>query len=151
MFIKPQRIPEPMEFRHHPARWLRHWISAPFIYTMIVPIVILDVFLEIYHRICFPLYGIAYVKRWQYIRMDRHQLSYLHWLEKINCAYCSYANGLAAYTVQIAGETEKYWCGIKHQEKPGVFPQLHQKDFLKYGDEEAFNKFCKLQSKKSRR
>ena len=133
-----------MEFRHHPSRIWQHLLSMPFIYVMIVPMVAFDICMEIYHRICFPLYGLRYVTRSEYIRIDRNKLSYLSWIESLNCAYCGYANGLMHYASAIAGATEKYWCGIKHLEDRGFRPPEHQKDFLAYGDEEAFKEFCKL-------
>jgi len=105
---------------------------------MIVPLIILDLWIEVYHRVCFAAYGISYVKRSAYIKIDRHKLEYLNFFEKINCVYCGYANGLLQYSCVIAGETEKYWCGIKHK-SDGIFiePQ-HHKDFIPYGDKESY-------------
>jgi len=40
----------------------RYLLSAPFIYGMIVPALIWNLGLEIYHQICFRLYGIPLVK-----------------------------------------------------------------------------------------
>ena len=58
-------------------------------------------------------------------------------IEKINCAFCSYANGLIAYTREIASLTEAYWCPIKHAKRlNGSHPRY--KDFLDYGDAEAY-------------
>lgn len=118
------------------------WLSMPFIWGMVVPLMFLDVTMEVYHRVCFWLYGIGYVKRSKYIKIDRHKLAYLAWYEKIACAYCGYANGLLAYSVEIAGETEKYWCGIMHKKYSGFVPPKHQDEFLKYGDEQGFKKFA---------
>jgi hypothetical protein len=140
-----------MEYKSHPERILRHWVSAPFIYIMILPLLMLDLFLELYHQICFRLYAIPRIPRGDYIKIDRHKLKYLRWFDKINCAYCGYANGLAAYCVAIAGETEKYWCGIKHNTaaRPSFHEPMHQKEFVAYGDKEAYEKrYCKLVSKK---
>lgn len=120
------------------SRRLRHFLSFPFIMVMIVPLVIFDFFLEIYHHICFPFYRIPLVKRENYIKMDRHKLSYLNWMEKIFCAYCGYANGLLNYGFTIAGETEKYWCAIKHQKDPDFVPPPHHKDFAEFGDAKGF-------------
>ena len=90
------------------SRKFRHWISYPFIWITILPLIILDIFLELYHRACFPFYGIPYVKRCKYIKIDRHKLQYLSLGNKIGCAYCGYANGWPNYASVIAGETEKY-------------------------------------------
>lgn len=122
---------------------LRHLVSCPFILGMSIPMVVLDITMEIYHHICFPLYGIPIVKRSQYICIDRQKLSYLNGWDKLWCMYCGYANGLMAYGVRLAGETEKYWCGIKHKSVGGFVEQPHQKDFLAYGDEKAYREFLK--------
>jgi hypothetical protein len=64
--------------------------------------------------VCFPIYNIAKVRRADYLVFDRHHLAYLNALEKLNCAYCTYANGIIAFTREIAARTEQYWCPIKH-------------------------------------
>ena len=134
-----------MEHKKHPERSFKHVLALPFIYMMIFPMILLDFFLEIYHRICFFCYGIPYVKREDYIRIDRHKLNYLTFIEKINCVYCGYANGFAGYFVRIAADTEKYWCGIKHDNYKNFNAPKHHADFLEYGDEKAYKeKYCKL-------
>jgi hypothetical protein len=89
-------------------------LVSPVIYAGIVPLLLLDLFVSIYQAICFPVYGIAKVKRADYFVFDRHHLAYLNALEKLNCAYCSYVNGLIAYAREIIARTEQYWCPIKH-------------------------------------
>ena len=53
-------------------------------------------------------------RRRDYFVLDRYRLGYLNAIEKVNCTYCSYANGLIAYIREIAARTEQYWCPIKH-------------------------------------
>ncbi|GAB4141749.1 MAG: hypothetical protein Fur0024_4040 [Patescibacteria group bacterium] len=118
-----------MEFRKHPERNLKHILSAPIIWSVIIPIVIADIWVEIYHRICFPLYGIPLIKRSEYIRIDRYKLSKLSFMERLNCVYCQYVNNWINYVQKIAGATEKYWCGIKQNNLQNFFPPDHQKDF----------------------
>lgn len=130
-----------MRFRRFGKFNIRHLASAPFIYSIIVPVVLLDIVAEIYHRICFPLYRIPYVKRSAYIRIDRHKLSYLDPLEKLNCMYCGYVNGFLAYAVRIAGDTEAYWCGIQHQQTKRFQSPSHHRHFLPYGDEQALQDY----------
>src|SRR5262245_35207782 len=72
-------------------------IPAPVIYSLIVPIGLLDLWVTVYQSICFRVYGIALVKRSAYIVLDRQHLAYLNWIEKINCVYCGYSNGVFAY------------------------------------------------------
>lgn len=129
-----------MEQLKYPERWFGHLISMPFIWGLIIPLAISDMFTEIYHRICFPLYGLSFVKRSDYIKIDRHKLKYLTFPQKLGCIYCGYANGAIHYWSEIAGRTEKYWCGIMHQKKKGFIPPRHHKDFAEYGNETAFRK-----------
>ncbi len=127
-----------MEYLHHPDRVPRNLISMPFIYVVIVPLVFLDIVMEIYHRVCFPLYGLKYVRRDKYIFIDRGRLSYLNWYQKINCMYCGYANGLMRYASEVAHQTEIYWCAILHEGQDKT-PEFEK--YLPYGDEEAYREF----------
>ncbi len=113
-------------------------ITAPFIYAVIVPLVLLDLFVTVYQAVCFPAYGIAKVKRGDYLVFDRHHLAYLNALEKLNCAYCSYANGLIAYVAEIASRTEEYWCPIKHARRLQG-SHARYRDFVDFGDAEAYS------------
>ncbi|PIZ99438.1 MAG: hypothetical protein COX77_01470 [Candidatus Komeilibacteria bacterium CG_4_10_14_0_2_um_filter_37_10] len=99
----------------------------------------MDIWIEIYHRICFPFCHIPYVQRRHYIKIvDRAKLQYLNLLQKIYCMYCGYGNGVIRYWAQIASETEHYWCGIQHKNEPPFIAPSHQKDFSKFGDEVEF-------------
>ncbi|MFA6089257.1 MAG: hypothetical protein WC755_05310 [Candidatus Woesearchaeota archaeon] len=137
-----------MKYKHNGIN-LKNTLSVPFIWLLLVPLLILDLIGEIYHRICFPLYGLKCVKRKEYIIVDSYKLPYLSWMDKIYCLYCEYANGLLPYMSKIAAETEKYWCGIKHRPSKEFHQPKHHKDFLEYGNEEEFKKFCKMQKKKN--
>lgn len=112
-------------------------ITAPVIYALIVPLVLLDAAVTIYQSICFPAYGIPRVRRRDYLVFDRHNLAYLNAIEKLNCAYCSYANGLFAYAREIGARTELYWCPIKHARRVfGAHP--HYGRFVDFGDADAY-------------
>lgn len=114
-------------------------LTAPFIYALIIPLVLLDIFVSVYQAVCFPTYGIEKVKRSDYLVFDRGHLAYLNALEKLNCAYCSYANGLLAYVHEIAGRTEAYWCPIKHARKTAGAHASYI-DFVPFGNAEAYRK-----------
>lgn len=117
---------------------IRHLLSLPFIYMMIIPTVIMDIFITIYHWVAFPLYGIPKVKRADYITYDRKFLDYLNIIQKVNCLYCSYVNGFFAYALEIAARTERYWCPIKAAQKP-KFHHGWYHDFADYGNPEEWN------------
>jgi len=129
------------DLQRQPSALLRHIVSTPFIYAVFFPLVLLDLFVEIYHRICFPLYHLPYIRRSNYLVFDRAKLPYLNWLEKINCTYCSYAGGFLRYAAAIAEASEQYWCGIAHQRHPEMYQSPHEKMYLPYGDEPAYRKF----------
>ena len=108
-------------------------LTAPVIYSLIVPFVLLDVFVSLYQRICFPVYGITRVRRAEYILFDRSHLAYLNALERFNCVYCSYANGVVAYVREVAARTEQYWCPIKHASRIAGAHDRYPR-FIEYGD-----------------
>lgn len=120
-------------------RWSTAIVSALLI-GMAAPMLFMDICLEIYHRIGFPLLRIPTVRRRDYIKVDRQRLPYLPAILKLACAYCGYANGLAQYAARIAGETEAYFCPIKHQAAAGFHPPPHHRAFAEYGDAEGFRR-----------
>lgn len=127
-----------MKYLHTKHRFIRHFPVLPFIYSAGVLIILLDIWVELYHRISFPLYGIPYIRRRNYIKIDRHKLKYLHIFQKVNCLYCGYTNGVLQYIVRIVAETERYWCGIQHIQDDNFVPPSHHNEFIAYGDEDAF-------------
>lgn len=118
-------------------KWLgnrpRNLVTAPIIYGMIFPILLLDICISIYQAICFPIYKIAQVRRSDYIVFDHHHLSYLNIVEKSHCMYCTYGNGLLAYATEILARTEQYFCPIKHARKL-LGRHAHYAKFLTFGD-----------------
>jgi hypothetical protein len=119
-------------------RWLatdrpQNLITGPVIYGMAIPLVALDFFVTLYQATCFPIYGIAKVKRGDYIVFDRHELGFLNFIERFHCEYCAYGTGLIAYATEIVARTELYFCPIKHARKVlGV--HAHYRAFIPYGD-----------------
>ena len=123
-------------------RWLmrariRHVLTAPVIYALIVPFALLDLCVSIYQAICFPVYRIPNVRRSRFIVIDRHHLKYLNSVEKLNCVYCGYAAGVIAYTGEIAARTEMFWCPIKHASKTMAVHRGYS-EYAEFGDADAF-------------
>ena len=117
-------------------------LTAPVIYSMIVPFGLLDFFVTVYQAVCFPAYGIDKVRRADFIRIDRHHLAYLNAVQKLNCVYCGYCNGLIGYVHEIAGRTEAYFCPIKHAARVGAH-HAYYAQFVDYGDAEGFEEGLK--------
>ena len=111
--------------------------TAPIIYAGWIPFLLLDLFVSLYQAICFPVYGIPKVRRADYLIFDREELPYLNLIEKFNCFYCSYGNGIAAYVREVAARTEQYWCPIKHARRVKAAHELYPK-FFDFGDAEAY-------------
>ena len=108
-------------------------MTAPVIYSLIVPIMIIDLWVSGYQAICLRAYKIPRVKRSDYIAFDRRRLKYLHLIQQLNCDFCAYANGVVAYVREISSLTEQYWCPIKHAVKISD-PHRRYFEFLEYGD-----------------
>ena len=111
--------------------------TAPVIYVLVLPFALLDLSVSLYQAICFRAWDIKRVRRRDFFAIDRHRLPYLNALEKINCVYCSYANGLIAYVGEIAARTEQYWCPIKHARRPRASHERYE-SFLPYGDASVY-------------
>jgi hypothetical protein len=114
-------------------------LTAPLIYAGFVPFILMDVFITLYQTVCFTIYGIPKVKRSEYMVFDREDLPYLNIVEKFNCFYCSYGNGLAAYFREIAARTEQYWCPIKHARRIRSAHSRYPR-FFEFGDAESYLK-----------
>ena len=114
-------------------------LTAPVIYSGIIPFLLLDLFVTVYQAICFPIYGIPKLRRADYLIFDREELPYLNIIEKFNCFYCSYANGLASYMRETGARTEQYWCPIKHARRIRDAHE-HYNKFFEFGDAESFAK-----------
>jgi hypothetical protein len=116
---------------------LAHILTAPVIYAMILPLVILDITLFVYQQVCFRAYRVPRVARGDYLAIDRHQLGYLNGIEKLNCVYCGYGNGLMAMAQEIIARTEQYWCPIKHARRVHGAHQRYPA-FADYGDAQSY-------------
>jgi hypothetical protein len=112
-------------------------LTAPVIYSLIVPFVILDIWVSIYQAVCFRAYRIPPVRRASYIVFDRRHLGYLNWIEALNCMFCAYGNGLVGYVREISSRTEQFWCPIKHVLHVSD-PHLRYYEFLEYGDAQGY-------------
>jgi len=112
-------------------------LTAPVIYALFFPIVLLDVSITVYQHICFRAYGLPRVKRGDYFVFDRAHLAYLNLIEKINCAYCSYGNGVMAYGREVVARTEQYWCPIKHARKI-MAAHPYYTGFVDFGDAQSY-------------
>ena len=118
---------------------LLSWLVAPVIYSGFVPMLLLDLFLFLYQSICFPVYHITKAKRSEYVILDRGDLPYLNILEKFNCFYCGYANGLMSYGREVAGRTEQFFCPIKHARRIEAAHD-HYTNFFEFGDAESYRR-----------
>ena len=116
---------------------LVHFLTVPLIYAMVIPAIIFDVILFIYQQVVFRVFKFKLIKRSDYMVFDHQYLEYLNPVEKLNCLYCSYFNGLMQYASAIASRSELYFCPIKHAKKV-MYQHEHYQDYLAYGDEDNY-------------
>ncbi len=120
-------------------------LTVPVVYSMLLPLLIVDLGFSLYQQTCFRAYGVPLVIRRRYMVNDRHKLGYLNSVEKVNCSYCGYANGVMAYAREIISRTEQHWCPIRHARH---VPDAHKRypRFFPYGDAVSWHE--KLQEKR---
>lgn len=141
-FARQQRRYKTGLFRFLLRSRLLVMLTAPLVYAGWIPFLLLDLFVTVYQAICFPIYRIPKVRRRDYLVFDREDLPYLNLIEKLNCFYCSYGNGVAAYFREVAARTEQYWCPIKHARRIKAAHE-HYPKFFDHGDAEAFKQGLK--------
>jgi hypothetical protein len=111
----------------------------PITYSLALPFLLLDVWVQLYQAAAFRLLGISRVRRRDYIVIDRHRLPYLTTIQKANCVYCGYINGVLAFVREVAGRTEQFWCPIRHARRARGQHRRHRR-FAPYGDGDAFHR-----------
>lgn len=116
----------------------RHLASLPFVYVMIVPLIFMDLMLTIYQQVCFRLWGVQRARRADHYIIDRQLLDNLNLVDKFNCMFCGYGNGVFSYGREIISKTEQYWCPIKHAQKT-LAASARYNEFLEYGDIEEYH------------
>jgi len=112
-------------------------LTAPLIYAGFLPFALMDLFVSVYQGLCFPVYGIPRVRRADYLVFDRSDLPYLNAIERFNCFYCSYGNGVVAYLREVAARTEQYWCPVKHARRIVAAHERYPR-FFEFGDAQAY-------------
>jgi hypothetical protein len=118
-------------------------ITGPIIYSMILPIGLLDLCISFYQWSCFPIYGIPKIKRSKYIVFDRQELKYLDWISKFHCTYCAYGVGVVNFAKEIIAATETYFCPIKHQCRK-INEEYHSWQRIEFQQEADFDFDAKL-------
>ncbi len=138
--LKDHRIRSWLYLRKAPIVYI---LSSPLIYGMIFPLIFLDLTITLYQQTCFRIYGIPRVVRTDYLVIDRGLLAYLNTIEKLNCVYCGYGNGLIEYAREVIARTEQYWCPIKHARR-SLNPHQRTQKFFDYGDAETYRQYLEM-------
>ena len=90
----------------------------------------MDMYAWIFQNTYFRAHKIPLINRDDYVRVDRHKLNKLTAVQKLNCIYCGYANGVVAYFKAVTNRMEKYSCAIMHARNSKA--ATHHKGFYKY-------------------
>jgi len=153
--IRQRKVSFTREVKEKQREFLKKWLNyvydsgpliiltIPIIWGALIPCVILDIAVTVYQFICFPIYGIPFARRRDYVVIDRQHLGYLNWLEKMNCMYCGYFNGVLAYVREVAARTEQYWCPVRHA-RPVKSVHGHYRGFFEYGDAKGYREGLEL-------
>lgn len=104
----------PAEGKRFRIRWTLVPLGVIAIYSMIIPIVVLDIWVNLYQHIYFSALGIPKIRKRNYVVIERWDLKKLTFWQKVNCVYCEYANGILAYAKAVGNQTEIYSCAIRH-------------------------------------
>jgi hypothetical protein len=67
---------------------------------------------------------------------------HLNTIEKVNCTYCGYGNGVIAYTREIISRTEQYWCPIRHAHHV-IDAHRRYPQFFAFGDAQSYQQGIK--------
>ncbi|MCK9351428.1 MAG: hypothetical protein WCT49_02455 [Candidatus Paceibacterota bacterium] len=103
---------------------------SPVIYSGIFFIALLDLYVIILQYVCFPAYGITRAERKGYFIFERMYAKFLNFVQKVNCGYCSYGNGLVAYSSEILNRSEFLWRDDGETQR-GSFAQMRRAGFVK--------------------
>jgi len=113
-------------------------MTGPVIYSVIVPLLLLDGFVSLYQFLCFPIYKIQKLHRCDFIIFDRQTLKYLDWVSKFHCTYCAYAVGVIGFVGAVIGATEAYFCPIKHHRTQKQL-KVHSYPFIAFEQSDRFD------------
>lgn len=116
---------------------LRVHLTSPFVYGMVIPFAFLDICVIIYQAICFWAWKIPKIRRGDHVVIDRHHLAYLNGIEKLNCVFCGYANGVISFTKHVSERTEEYWCPIKHASRINDARPKYR-EYAEFGDADTW-------------
>lgn len=107
-------------------------IATLAIYSVVIPVMLIDLWVGIYQYIYFGIMKIPRIKRSEYVIFDRVYLPKLSIMQRINCLYCEYVNGVFAWIKEVAAQTEIYSCAIKHSTT--LKGREHHRDFYQNSD-----------------
>ena len=138
-----------MAVKKNRAGFFRHIFVLPFALVMLVPLLIFDFCLSVFHRIVFALCKMKRVNRAAHFKLDQMKIAQLGKLSRLFAIYIYYARGLMSYAGKIAAECDQYWCtprAVKGRQK-----MMIDKSKLGVKDLKAFNQSQKQKPKKSRK
>jgi hypothetical protein len=102
------------DVRMHQSSFPVSILAVVAIYSMIVPFVLIDASVALYHAVYFRAFGLPFVRRKDHVVLDRGRLAGLNFGQRVNCLYCDYANGVLSWVRAVTTVTEAYSCAIKH-------------------------------------
>lgn len=102
-----------MKAKKRPKRFFVHIFVLPLAIAMLVPLLIFDLCLSLYHRLAFAICGMKRVNRKAQFKLDQKKIALLDRKERFFALMIFYANGVLNYAKKILAESEQYWCQPK--------------------------------------
>lgn len=89
-------------------------LAGALMYLYAAAFVVVDLLARFGQATVLRLCGIPPVDRRRFIALDRGRAPHLSPLDRFNCNYCGYANGVLAWAREIVHQVERYWCPVRH-------------------------------------
>lgn len=99
-----------MKAKRRPKRFFVHILVLPFALAMIIPFLLFDFCISLYHRIAFGICGMKRVKRKPNFKIDQQKIALLDRKERFFAVLILYASGVISYSKKIIAESDQYWC-----------------------------------------
>ena len=129
--------------------FFRHIIVLPFAVVFLVPLVVFDISLSLFHRIVFGICKMKKVNRKTHFKVDQMKIAQLSKMQRFFAIYILYLRGIMNFGAKIAQECEYYWCQVR----PTKGRQQMTIDKSKMGVKElqAYKSSVKQKPKRSRK
>ena len=124
-------------------------LALPFAIAFLIPLVVYDLFLSLFHRIVFGLCKIKKVNRKSHFKVDQMKIAQLSKMQRFYAIYILYLRGLMNFGAKIAQECEYHWCQVRPTK--GRQQMVIDKSKMGLKELQAYQSSVKQKPKRSRK